>query len=483
MFCPKCGQEYQEGTHECTECKVPLSENTDKAMKPFKMMRFMQCFFLSVLCFGFLLFGILVACALGVNPFHNPVLFYLLSAIFGAVILAVFLYNNWESFFVLPLAWLLNVIYIFILCDIEFLHYKKLSAWHLWGGEFLFPRTALIFISLLVLPNIIYSLLLTAIYPKVKKNEEYVFCPKLFSCKIMQCFLLSLVCLLFSVGVVFLFSVGDGFSNVSDLINTIILILLLLFGVSVFAVFWYNNWKSLFIFPLAWLLNILYAIMGLIGWFIGGHAHPLDVFFRIEWDLWFAITMIYVVVVNIVYSLLLAIIYSRIRKTKNTDMQEGNNVFQVRPWTRYFARLIDIIFFEVLLFLIIPKAIIFNEFIFGLLILFLWIFMEAILLSTWGTTPGKWWLKIKVTSSRNEKLSLKDAFNRSFIIWWRGLAAGIPLINLVTLYNSYSVLKEYQKTTWDSKGDCVVSHEKVGIARTVVLVLLGIFFVISGFSE
>lgn len=160
-------------------------------------------------------------------------------------------------------------------------------------------------------------------------------------------------------------------------------------------------------------------------------------------------------------------------------MQETIGVSQVRPWVRFWARLIDLYLFGMfsgsLLYFISPDILTSNEFVLNLFTLFLWTFVEAILLSSWGETPGKWWLKIKVTSSGDEKLSFKEAIRRSIWIWLRGLAVGIPLINLATMYNSYKILKKHKITTWDNDGDYTVSHGEIGVGRTIITILFLLF--------
>jgi hypothetical protein len=156
-------------------------------------------------------------------------------------------------------------------------------------------------------------------------------------------------------------------------------------------------------------------------------------------------------------------------------MQETVNISQVRPWIRFFARVIDISVFSSLLFTFLPETITSHGFIFSLLLFFLWIFVEAILLSTWGTTLGKWLLKTKVTKSA-KKLSFQEAIRRSFMVWWRGLAAGVPFIRLVTMFLACSILKEFKITSWDNDGGYTVSHKKIGIKRIVILALLLLFW-------
>jgi uncharacterized RDD family membrane protein YckC len=115
---------------------------------------------------------------------------------------------------------------------------------------------------------------------------------------------------------------------------------------------------------------------------------------------------------------------------------------------------------------------------FLLLGLFTWVFFEALLLSTWGTTPGKALLKTTVQKSNSSKITLTDAFKRSFRVWLRGLGTGFPLVSIFTLVLSYRTLNEFGQTTWDRDGGFVVTHKKIGTVRVLIAVLSIVVFVL-----
>jgi len=116
-----------------------------------------------------------------------------------------------------------------------------------------------------------------------------------------------------------------------------------------------------------------------------------------------------------------------------------------------------------------------NPLILGNISIFLWFFVEAFLLSTWGFTPGKWLLKVTVRRKRKilgSKLSFFEALIRSFWVWFEGCGLGIPLIYLFTLIYSYYYLKGRGITRWDLGLDVKVTHEKIGVIRTIMTALL-----------
>lgn len=159
-------------------------------------------------------------------------------------------------------------------------------------------------------------------------------------------------------------------------------------------------------------------------------------------------------------------------------------VRQVRPWVRYFARMADLFLFSLLvgfaLGMFYPSVLNLPSAFLTIIILFVWIFQEAILLANCGTTPGKWFFKIKVRNSRGQKLMFSEALNRSFGVWLKGMGAGAPLLSLLTLLSSRSKLKRDGITAWDEEGGFVVTHGKIGVLRSVVVTVLLLGFYCFG---
>jgi len=158
----------------------------------------------------------------------------------------------------------------------------------------------------------------------------------------------------------------------------------------------------------------------------------------------------------------------------------------VRPWIRYWARYIDIfvfsLFFGIFLAIFIPSALGLSEIFLTVLILFIWVFAESALLSSWGTTPGKWLLKITV-KGQNEKIDFSSALNRSFAVWLKGLGLGIPIVSIFTLISSYNHLTKEGATIWDEDGHFTVTHKKIGAVRIIVAIVVSILFLLLIIGE
>lgn len=153
---------------------------------------------------------------------------------------------------------------------------------------------------------------------------------------------------------------------------------------------------------------------------------------------------------------------------------EQNVTPQIRPWVRYWARFFDLITFQLFLGLLyglifkpVPTS---NFLLIGVLIFITYLFIEPLLLSTWGTTPGKFLLNIKLQKNDGKKLSYYEGLLRTWKMCYRGMGLGIPIVSFITQYIAYDNLKKNGKTTWDSDLNVNLIHSKIGIARTVILI-------------
>jgi uncharacterized RDD family membrane protein YckC len=160
---------------------------------------------------------------------------------------------------------------------------------------------------------------------------------------------------------------------------------------------------------------------------------------------------------------------------------------QVRPWSRWAARNLDFLLFSFLVGLVIgifemlthQSTSNIPDSAFNILFGFVYAtVVEPIMLCSWGTTPGKALLKIRLRQQNGAKLSYELALERSFAVWIKGLGIGLPFISLFTLLNSYNVLTKEGKTPWDRDGDFSVSHQVIGPLRVTVIVLLLLSFLV-----
>ncbi len=149
---------------------------------------------------------------------------------------------------------------------------------------------------------------------------------------------------------------------------------------------------------------------------------------------------------------------------------------QVRPWVRYWARQIDNYLFCFLAGLILafayPPATQMNFILLGILLLFVYNFFEPAMFAVLGTTPGKALLKVRVRNQDDSKLSYSEAMNRMMLVYLRGQGLGIPIVTLLTQRDAYYRLMKEGTTSWDENANIDVSHQKIGVLRIVLVVLI-----------
>jgi uncharacterized RDD family membrane protein YckC len=147
----------------------------------------------------------------------------------------------------------------------------------------------------------------------------------------------------------------------------------------------------------------------------------------------------------------------------------------IRPWSRFFARYIDMYVFGILLgifsLFFYPQLLSGNQIKDGLIVLFLWCIVEPLCLCAFGTTLGKLIFKIKISSIDGKKLKLINVYKRSFGVWIVGLGFGLPVISLFTLIAAQSRLNRTGTTFWD-ENKFMVAHEEVGYLRKAIAFLI-----------
>ena len=167
-------------------------------------------------------------------------------------------------------------------------------------------------------------------------------------------------------------------------------------------------------------------------------------------------------------------------------------VSQIRPWIRYWARSIDITLFSFTAGLVlgflemvgVPDPFLgLNDFVFGVVWLLMFAFVEPLFLEKWGTTPGKALLSIHVRKATGENLSYRDGLERSIRVYVQGLGVAIPIVTFFTVIFSYIRLTKHKATLWDAHGNFIVQHGRVSGGKVfaaiaiMVLALVSVIFV------
>jgi len=158
--------------------------------------------------------------------------------------------------------------------------------------------------------------------------------------------------------------------------------------------------------------------------------------------------------------------------TKITQPQTQVKVHQALPWVRFLARCVDIVIFSIVLRIFMPFVLDLPPPIGLFLLVFVCIFAESALVSSWGTTPGKWLLSVELKDADGNKPEFSAAVNRSHAVWRRGLGYGIPFITPFTLIAAYNRLTKDGITSWDREGHFTIIHRKISVIRAIVAIAI-----------
>lgn len=168
----------------------------------------------------------------------------------------------------------------------------------------------------------------------------------------------------------------------------------------------------------------------------------------------------------------------------------AERVSDPQPFMRLFARVFDYGIWGLVLFGLLglvqrlgPAAAQFAEVVAHpllapVIITASWMPIEALLLAQAQTTPGRWllcvYLHYQVSNPyapEELRFTFDAAIGRALDVWWRGCAAGLPILSMLHVARAREHIARSGETPWDSERDCLVTHGPVG---TLSLVSLGI---------
>lgn len=133
-----------------------------------------------------------------------------------------------------------------------------------------------------------------------------------------------------------------------------------------------------------------------------------------------------------------------------------------RPWQRFWARSLDLALASGAVAVTLSlafhvSALTMNSRALQLLVLLLeWALVfaaEPLLLSVWGTTPGKWLLGLELRDSEGRKLSRREALERLWGVLWKGYGCEIPFYGLYRFYKSYQACSSGEGMPYDRERD------------------------------
>lgn len=157
-----------------------------------------------------------------------------------------------------------------------------------------------------------------------------------------------------------------------------------------------------------------------------------------------------------------------------------------RPWLRFWARTFDRFWFFVAFGFAIGPFLpassqdwadntLLRYFLVPVMLL-IYVPLEAWLLSSFGSTPGRALLRVQVRRLDGGLPVYSQALRRSFEVYWKGLALGLPFISLVAMLWARQTLLQRGITPWDETNETRVEHGEPEPWRYLVLagIILGI---------
>ena len=166
---------------------------------------------------------------------------------------------------------------------------------------------------------------------------------------------------------------------------------------------------------------------------------------------------------------------------ERTWMDAAEEPQPFRLWTRVGARVIDTILLftcAITLFSLAGTGAIMGlGLFFPFVVVALTFVIEAGLLCSFGTTPGKALLGIEVRDSEGQILSWGAAFRRSLLVWLRGVGLGHPLFAGILMLFCYFEVKRTGTILWDREQNLRITYrEPKPIALGVAAAILFGFF-------
>ena len=168
------------------------------------------------------------------------------------------------------------------------------------------------------------------------------------------------------------------------------------------------------------------------------------------------------------------------------ERAKSGRTSEARPWQRLGARLFDYAIWGLVLALLlsemrgagaIPEELAFwfgHPLVAPTIITATWVPIEALLIASLATTPGKWlfgvFLQFSISDAyarRDSRTQFERGLKRAFRVWWEGMGCGFPLLAPFLIAVAYEKVTVHQETDWDFAYDCLVTHGPPGVLNLV----------------
>ncbi len=134
-----------------------------------------------------------------------------------------------------------------------------------------------------------------------------------------------------------------------------------------------------------------------------------------------------------------------------------------RPWRRFFARNLDWMLYGwlwnfcvayILRIGPMPEGV--ERVLQWCMAVLLMLLLEPLLLSRWGTTPGKWFFGLRITDVCGQNLTYDQALRRTWWVLMQGMGLNVPGLNLYFPWKSYERCMAGIPAAWEENTVCTM---------------------------
>lgn len=157
------------------------------------------------------------------------------------------------------------------------------------------------------------------------------------------------------------------------------------------------------------------------------------------------------------------------------------------PFRRWLARSLDLSLSHIAVLAVLSLFARLNVTAFGAFAQWFWVFaaalfwllIEPLLLSKFGTTPGKWLLGIRLEHASGRRLTYSEAYRRTAQVFFRGQGLLIPVIHLFCLGRSLWVYMQKGAMGWDEETDVIAEETRPRFVLRYIAAVIGVVLLLA----
>ena len=155
-----------------------------------------------------------------------------------------------------------------------------------------------------------------------------------------------------------------------------------------------------------------------------------------------------------------AISWLRVLETGGSARQEDALPRLNLPWRRYFARIVDLEIYALMVGFLIRDFLL-RDVLLALLTFAAMLLTEPLLLYLFGTTPGKAIFGIRVTDAEEGRLPYGRGLERTWMVLLEGMALNIPLIGWYFQYRCFQTAENGELLSWEVDSELTFRDDRI----------------------